>query len=124
MPPPVQPPCSLPRLPVLPEECSLNLTCLNGTPCDGGPRGANCSCQERPAGERWVRGLRSGRGASECGELGMTGEVGCSPSGASLWSQCQAVSPSLSRELFPSGLPGPSSAVQAPAGKRLPGGVS
>ncbi|XP_036094169.1 protein crumbs homolog 2 isoform X5 [Rousettus aegyptiacus] len=40
------------RLPVLPEECSLNLTCLNGTPCDGGPRGANCSCQERPAGER------------------------------------------------------------------------
>lgn len=106
MPPPVQPPCSLPRLPVLPEECSLNLTCLNGTPCDGGPRGANCSCQERPAGERWVRGLRSGRGASECGELGMTGEVGCSPSGASLWSQCQAVSPSLSRELFPLGTSG------------------
>ncbi|XP_039717310.1 protein crumbs homolog 2 isoform X3 [Pteropus medius] len=40
------------RLPVLPEECSLNLTCLNGIPCDGGPRGANCSCQEGSAGER------------------------------------------------------------------------
>lgn len=52
MSPPVQPPCSLPRLPVLPEECSLNLTCLNGIPCDGGPRGANCSCQEGSAGER------------------------------------------------------------------------
>ncbi|XP_021564784.1 protein crumbs homolog 2 [Carlito syrichta] len=33
---------------VLPEECSLNVTC----PCEGGPRGANCSCQEDFAGQR------------------------------------------------------------------------
>lgn len=110
MPPPVQPLCSLPRLPVLPEECSLNLTCLNGIPCDGGPRGANCSCQEGSAGERWVWGLRSGRGAGECGELGMTGEVGHSPSEPSLLSQCQTVllCPLSSFLLGP---PGPSSAM-------------
>ncbi|KAM7094280.1 protein crumbs homolog 2 isoform 3-T3 [Molossus nigricans] len=40
------------RLPVLPEECSLNVTCLHGGPCEGGPQGANCSCQEGPAGQR------------------------------------------------------------------------
>ncbi|VFV30961.1 Hypothetical predicted protein [Lynx pardinus] len=40
------------RLPVLPEACSLNFTCLNGGPCEGGPRAANCSCQEGFAGQR------------------------------------------------------------------------
>ncbi|KAM5258744.1 protein crumbs homolog 2 isoform 1-T1 [Hipposideros larvatus] len=40
------------RVPVLPEECSLNFTCLNGSPCAGGPGGANCSCQEGFAGQR------------------------------------------------------------------------
>nr|KAF6433154.1 crumbs cell polarity complex component 2 [Molossus molossus] len=40
------------RLPVLPEECSLNVTCLHGSPCEGGPQGANCSCQDGPAGQR------------------------------------------------------------------------
>ncbi|XP_036187356.1 protein crumbs homolog 2 [Myotis myotis] len=40
------------RLPVLPEGCRLNVTCLNGTPCEGGPQGANCSCQEGFAGQR------------------------------------------------------------------------
>ncbi|XP_034872549.1 protein crumbs homolog 2 [Mirounga leonina] len=40
------------RLPVLPEECSLNFTCLNGGPCEGGPQGANCSCQGGFAGQR------------------------------------------------------------------------
>ncbi|MBZ3889584.1 Protein crumbs-like protein 2 [Sciurus carolinensis] len=40
------------RSPVLPEECSLNLTCLNGGPCERGPRGTNCSCQEGFAGQR------------------------------------------------------------------------
>ncbi|XP_034519619.1 protein crumbs homolog 2 [Ailuropoda melanoleuca] len=41
----------LPRWPILPEECGLNLTCLSG-PCEGGPPGANCSCQEGFAGQR------------------------------------------------------------------------
>ncbi|XP_023615903.1 LOW QUALITY PROTEIN: protein crumbs homolog 2 [Myotis lucifugus] len=36
------------RLPVLPEGCRLNVTC----PCEGGPQGANCSCQEGFAGQR------------------------------------------------------------------------
>uniref|UniRef100_A0A8C9M9G5 Crumbs cell polarity complex component 2 n=1 Tax=Panthera tigris altaica TaxID=74533 RepID=A0A8C9M9G5_PANTA len=40
------------ELPVLPEACSLNFTCLNGGPCEGGPRAANCSCQEGFAGQR------------------------------------------------------------------------
>ncbi|KAM5331107.1 protein crumbs homolog 2 isoform 2-T3 [Glossophaga mutica] len=40
------------RWPVLPEECSLNVTCLDGSPCEGGPRGVNCSCQEGFAGQR------------------------------------------------------------------------
>ncbi|XP_043422814.1 protein crumbs homolog 2 [Prionailurus bengalensis] len=40
------------RLPVLPEACSLNFTCLNGGPCEGGPRAANCSCQEGFSGQR------------------------------------------------------------------------
>nr|XP_021547253.1 protein crumbs homolog 2 [Neomonachus schauinslandi] len=40
------------RLPVLPEECSLNFTCLNGGPCEGGPQGANCSCRGGFAGQR------------------------------------------------------------------------
>lgn len=53
---PGQPLCFLLRLPVLPEECSLNVTCLDGGPCEGGPQGANCSCQESFAGQRWVWG--------------------------------------------------------------------
>ncbi|XP_016066557.1 PREDICTED: protein crumbs homolog 2 [Miniopterus natalensis] len=36
----------------LPEACSPNGTCLNGSPCEGGPRGANCSCQEGSSGQR------------------------------------------------------------------------
>ncbi|KAK2492081.1 hypothetical protein MC885_017825 [Smutsia gigantea] len=40
------------RLPVLPEECSLNFTCLNGSSCEQGPLGANCSCPEVYAGQR------------------------------------------------------------------------
>ncbi|GAB5580114.1 protein crumbs homolog 2 [Prionailurus iriomotensis] len=40
------------RLPVLPEACNLNFTCLNGGPCEGGPRAANCSCQEGFSGQR------------------------------------------------------------------------
>ncbi|XP_075865142.1 protein crumbs homolog 2 [Microcebus murinus] len=40
------------RVPVLPEDCSLNLTCLHGGPCEGGPPGTNCSCQEGSAGQR------------------------------------------------------------------------
>jgi hypothetical protein len=38
---------SPPRLPVLPE-CSLNSTC----PCEVGPQGTNCSCQEAFSGQR------------------------------------------------------------------------
>lgn len=70
--------CFLRRWPVVPEECSLNVTCLDGSPCEGGPRGVNCSCQEGFAGQRWVWGL--GRGLGERGELGGAGEVGYSPS--------------------------------------------
>ncbi|MXQ80988.1 hypothetical protein E5288_WYG012643 [Bos mutus] len=40
------------RLPVPPEGCSLNITCLNGGQCEEGPQGANCSCQESFAGQR------------------------------------------------------------------------
>ncbi|XP_058998330.1 protein crumbs homolog 2 [Mustela lutreola] len=40
------------RSPVVPEECSLNFTCLNGGPCEGGPQGTNCSCQEGFGGQR------------------------------------------------------------------------
>ncbi|XP_045702455.1 protein crumbs homolog 2 isoform X2 [Phyllostomus hastatus] len=40
------------RWPVVPEGCSLNVTCLDGSPCEGGPRGVNCSCQEGFAGQR------------------------------------------------------------------------
>nr|XP_014332865.1 PREDICTED: protein crumbs homolog 2 [Bos mutus] len=39
-------------LPVPPEGCSLNITCLNGGQCEEGPQGANCSCQESFAGQR------------------------------------------------------------------------
>lgn len=42
------------RLPVPPEGCGLNITCLNGGRCEEGPQGANCSCQESFAGQRWV----------------------------------------------------------------------
>nr|XP_025865003.1 protein crumbs homolog 2 [Vulpes vulpes] len=49
--PPLQPLCFLPRRPVLSEECSLNVTCLIGGPCDG-PQGANCSCHEGFDGQR------------------------------------------------------------------------
>uniref|UniRef100_G1S5Z9 Crumbs cell polarity complex component 2 n=1 Tax=Nomascus leucogenys TaxID=61853 RepID=G1S5Z9_NOMLE len=44
--------CSLPRLPVPSKECSLNVTCLNGSPCEGGSPPANCSCLEGLAGQR------------------------------------------------------------------------
>nr|XP_020727816.1 protein crumbs homolog 2 [Odocoileus virginianus texanus] len=40
------------RLPVPPEGCILNITCLNGGRCEEGPQGANCSCQESFAGQR------------------------------------------------------------------------
>ncbi|XP_075415171.1 protein crumbs homolog 2 [Tenrec ecaudatus] len=40
------------RLPVLPEECGLNVTCLNGGRCEVGPWGSNCSCQAGFAGRR------------------------------------------------------------------------
>ncbi|XP_004849460.1 protein crumbs homolog 2 isoform X2 [Heterocephalus glaber] len=40
------------RLPILPEGCSLNFTCLNDGPCEAGPGGANCSCQGGSAGQR------------------------------------------------------------------------
>ncbi|EGW04608.1 Crumbs-like 2 [Cricetulus griseus] len=40
------------RLPVLPQGCSLNSTCKDGTPCEGGPLGTNCSCQEGVVGLR------------------------------------------------------------------------
>ena len=55
----------LPRWPVVPEECSLNVTCLNGSPCERGPRGANCSCQEGFASQRWVWGLGRGLGGGQ-----------------------------------------------------------
>ena len=42
------------RLPVLPQGCNLNSTCKDGAPCEGGPLGTNCSCQEGLAGLRWV----------------------------------------------------------------------
>ncbi|EPQ16848.1 Crumbs like protein 2 [Myotis brandtii] len=42
----------LPRSQVLPEGCRLNVTCPDGSPCEGGPQGANCSCQEGFAGQR------------------------------------------------------------------------
>lgn len=73
----------LPRSPVLPEGCRLNVTCLDGSPCEGGPQGANCSCQEGFAGQRWVWG-GAWRVAGECGELGRVGRVGYSPSESSL----------------------------------------
>ncbi|XP_006158317.1 protein crumbs homolog 2 [Tupaia chinensis] len=40
------------RLPVLPGECSLNVTCLSDGPCEGGLQSANCSCQEGFGGRR------------------------------------------------------------------------
>ncbi|XP_006834807.1 PREDICTED: protein crumbs homolog 2 [Chrysochloris asiatica] len=40
------------RLTILPEECGLNFTCLNGGRCQVGPWGTNCSCQEGFAGQR------------------------------------------------------------------------
>uniref|UniRef100_A0A8C5L610 Protein crumbs homolog 2 n=1 Tax=Jaculus jaculus TaxID=51337 RepID=A0A8C5L610_JACJA len=40
------------RLPVLPKECSLNTTCLDGSLCQGEPQSTNCSCQEGLAGWR------------------------------------------------------------------------
>lgn len=86
--PPVQPRCFLPRLPVLPEECSLNLTCLNGSPCEQGPLGANCSCPEVYAGQRWVWGPGATEVGRWCEGLGRVapgsppvrgGAVGCEP---------------------------------------------
>ncbi|OBS70228.1 hypothetical protein A6R68_01231 [Neotoma lepida] len=40
------------RVPVLPQGCSLNSTCKDGTPCEGGPLGTNCSCQKGLVGLR------------------------------------------------------------------------
>ncbi|XP_054376546.2 protein crumbs homolog 2 isoform X3 [Pongo abelii] len=40
------------RLPVPSKECSLNVTCLDGSPCEGGSPAANCSCLEGLAGQR------------------------------------------------------------------------
>lgn len=109
-----QPLYFLPRLPVLPEECSLNLTCLNGSPCEAGPRGANCSCQEGFAGQRWVWGLRPGRGPSECGAFAWQAKWGahflnphCPHSPRQF--TCHSSS-------FLLGLPRPSSLMQAPVG--------
>lgn len=45
------------RMPVLPHPCSLNSTCKEGTPCESGPLGTNCSCQEGLVDLRWVWGL-------------------------------------------------------------------
>ncbi|XP_004677414.1 PREDICTED: protein crumbs homolog 2 [Condylura cristata] len=65
------------RSPVLPEECSRNLTCLGGSPCEGGSPAANCTCPEGSAGQRCpvpceanpcLNGgtCRAARGVSEC----------------------------------------------------------
>nr|XP_051711281.1 protein crumbs homolog 2 isoform X1 [Oryctolagus cuniculus] len=43
------PRCSVP---VLAEGCSLNITCLDGGPCEAGPQATNCSCPEDLAGPR------------------------------------------------------------------------
>ncbi|KAI6055209.1 protein crumbs homolog 2 [Marmota monax] len=40
------------RTPLLLEECSFNVTCLDGGTCEGGPPGTNCSCQKGFAGQR------------------------------------------------------------------------
>ncbi|XP_036040973.1 protein crumbs homolog 2 isoform X2 [Onychomys torridus] len=40
------------RVPVLPQGCSLNSTCKDGDPCEGGPLGTNCSCKEGLTGLR------------------------------------------------------------------------
>uniref|UniRef100_A0A2K6M9P5 Crumbs cell polarity complex component 2 n=1 Tax=Rhinopithecus bieti TaxID=61621 RepID=A0A2K6M9P5_RHIBE len=40
------------RLPVSSKECNLNITCLDGSPCEGGSPAANCSCLEGLAGQR------------------------------------------------------------------------
>ncbi|XP_001083811.4 protein crumbs homolog 2 isoform X1 [Macaca mulatta] len=40
------------RLPVPSKECILNVTCLDGSPCEGGSPAANCSCLEGLAGQR------------------------------------------------------------------------
>lgn len=48
------------RLRILPQGCSLNSTCKDGTPCESGPLGTNCSCQEGLVGLRWVRGAGPG----------------------------------------------------------------
>ncbi|XP_069869358.1 protein crumbs homolog 2 [Dipodomys merriami] len=43
------------RLPVLPEECSLNATCPDGVLCEAATQGTNCSCLEALAGRRCQR---------------------------------------------------------------------
>lgn len=100
----VQPLCFLPRLPVLPEECSLNFTCLNGGPCEGGPQGANCSCRGGFAGQRWAWDPGGGGPGSPPGR---TGRVGC---GSLLTFSALTVptvpdGPPLSLEFFPPGVP-------------------
>lgn len=113
--PPVQPRCFLPRLPVLPEECSLNLTCLNGSPCEQGPLGANCSCPEVYAGQRWVWGPGATEVGQWCEGLGRVapgsppvraGAVGCEPLFTSVLTVISVPdSPPPSLEFFLLGLP-------------------
>lgn len=74
---PVRSLCFLPRSPVVPEECSLNFTCLNGGPCEGGPQGTNCSCQEAFGGQRWAWEL--GRGGGPRSAPGRADRVGYGP---------------------------------------------
>ncbi|XP_052038371.1 protein crumbs homolog 2 [Apodemus sylvaticus] len=40
------------RWPIRPQGCHLNSTCKDGTPCEGGALGTNCSCQEGLVGLR------------------------------------------------------------------------
>lgn len=95
----------LPRWPILPEECGLNLTCLSG-PCEGGPPGANCSCQEGFAGQRWAWVLGAGQGGApgplQSGPAGW-GVDPCSPSQPSVTTGPDG--PPLSLEFFSPGVP-------------------
>lgn len=98
---PVRSLCFLPRSPVLPEECSLNFTCLNGGPCEGGPQGTNCSCQEGFGGQRWAWEL--GRGGEPGSPPDRADRVGCGPliTFSTLTVPTVPDGPPLSLELFP-----------------------
>nr|XP_021489017.1 protein crumbs homolog 2 [Meriones unguiculatus] len=50
---------------ILPQGCTLNSTCKDGTPCEAGPLGTNCSCQEGLVGLRCPN-LDLPCGASPC----------------------------------------------------------